>query len=107
MCSVVVPIPKKQKSGPCRVNEFRGISLVAVSYKALCSIMQKRMMVLLEEKRLVAEEQGVFRRGRGCRDQVITLILLGQMKAHFRKGMLATFIDFRKAYDRVDRNELW
>ena len=38
----MVLIPKKQKSGPCRVNEFRGISLVAVSYKALCSIMQKR-----------------------------------------------------------------
>ena len=65
--SVVVPIPKKQKSGPCRVDEYRGISLVAVPYKALCTIMQKRMMVVVEEKRLVAEEQGVFRRGRGCR----------------------------------------
>ena len=43
--SVVVPIPKKQKSGPCRVDEYREISLVAVPYKALCSIMQKRMMV--------------------------------------------------------------
>ena len=69
--------------------------------------MQKRMMVLVEEKRLVAEEQGGFRRGRGCRDQVITLMLLWQMKARFRKGMLATFIDFWKAYDRVDRYELW
>jgi len=34
-------------------------------------------------------------------------MLLGQMKARFRKGMFATFIDFRKAYDRVDRNKLW
>ena len=71
------------------------------------SIMQKRMMVLVEERRLVAEEQGVFRRGRGCRDQVITLMLLGKMNASFRQGMFATFIDFRKAYDRVDRNKLW
>ena len=89
------------------MDEYRGISLVAVPYKALCSIMQKRMMVVVEEKRLVAEEQGGFRRGRGCRDQVITLMLLGQMKARFRKGMFATFIDFRKAYDRVDRKKLW
>ena len=64
-------------------------------------------MVVVEEKRLVTEEQGGFRRGRGCRDQVITLMLLGQMKARFRKGMFATFIDFRKAYDRVDRKKLW
>ena len=105
--SVVVLIPKKQKSGPCRVDEYRGISLVAVPYKALCSIMQKRMMVVVEEKSLVAEEQGGFRSGRGCRDQVITLMLLGQMKARFGKGMFATFIDFRKAYDRVDRKKLW
>ena len=32
--SVVVPIPKKQKGGPCREGEYRGISLVAVPYKA-------------------------------------------------------------------------
>ena len=55
----------------------------------------------------IYEEQGGFRRGRGCSDQVITLMLLGQMKARFRKGMFATFIDFRKAYDRVDRKKLW
>ena len=37
----------------------------------------------------------------------ITLSLFGQMKARFRKGMFATFIDFWKAYDRMDRNKLW
>ena len=104
--SVVVPIPKKQNRGPCRVDEFRGISLVAVPYKALCSIVHKRMVEVVEEKGLVAEEQGGFRRGRGCRDQVLTIMLLGQIKARSRRGIFATFIDFRKAYDRVDRNKL-
>ena len=50
----------------------------------------------------VAEEQGGFRKGRGCRDQLMTLVLLGQMKAVTRRGMFASFIDLRKAYDRVD-----
>ena len=57
---------------PCRVHAFRGISLVTVPYKALCSIVQKRMMEVVEERGLVAEEQEGFRRGRGCRDQVIS-----------------------------------
>ena len=105
--SVVVPIPKKQKSGPCRVDEFRGISLVSVPYKVLCSIVQRRMVEVVEEQGLVAEEQGGFRRGRGCRDQVLSLMLLGQIKARSGRGMFATFIDFRKAYDRVDRSKLW
>ena len=57
------------------------------------------MVEVVEEKGLVAEEQGGFRRGRGCRDQVLTLMLLGQIKARSRRGMFATLIDFRKAYD--------
>ena len=29
----MIPIPKKQKREPCKVDVFRGISLVAVPYK--------------------------------------------------------------------------
>ena len=62
---------------------------------------------MVEQRQLLAEEQGGFRKGRGCRDQVLTLMLLGQMKAVAKKGMLAAFIDFKKVYDRVDRGKLW
>ena len=62
---------------------------------------------MVEEKQLVAEEQGGFRKGRGCRDQLMTLVLLGQLKAVSGRGMLFSFIDFKKAYDRVDRGKLW
>ena len=61
---------------------------------------------MVGERNLVAEEQGGFRRGRGCRDQLLTLMLLGQIKAMMRRGMFAGFIDFRTAYDRVDREKL-
>ena len=37
----------------------------------------------------------------------MTLVLLGQLKAVSGKGMLVSFIGFRKAYDRVDRGKLW
>ncbi len=62
---------------------------------------------MVEEKQLVAEEQGGCRKGRGCRDQLMTLVLLGQMKTVTGRGMFARFIDFKKAYDRVDRGKLW
>ena len=42
-----------------------------------------------------------------CRDQVLTLMLLGQIKAVAKKGMFAAFIDVKKAYNRVDRGKLW
>ena len=74
----------------------------------MCLIVQERLVEVVEEKQLLAEEQGGFRRGRGCRDQILSLSLLGQtMIAKRRKGMLAAFIDFKKMYDRVDRSKLW
>ena len=39
--------------------------------------------------------------------QLLTLMLLGQIKAMSRRGMFAGFIDFRMAYNRVDRVKLW
>ena len=83
------------------------ISLVSVAYKTMCSIVQQRLVQVVEQRQLLAEEQGGFRKGRGCRDQVLTLMLLGQMKAVAKKGMFAAFIDLKKAYDRVDRGKLW
>ena len=62
---------------------------------------------MVQERNLVVEKQGGFRRGRGCKDQLLTLMLLGQIKAMSRRGMFAGFIDIRKAYDRVDRVKLW
>ena len=73
----------------------------------MCSVIQGRLKHVVEERNLVAEEQGGFRKGRGCRDQLLTLVLLGQVKAVAKRGMLAGFIDFKKAYDRVDRGKLW
>lgn len=53
----------------------------------------------MEEKQLLAEEQGGFKRsgGMGGRDQILSLALLGQTKiTRRRKGMLAAFIDLKK-----------
>ena len=100
--SVIVPIPKKREGGVCKMDEFQRISLFSVPYKAMCSIICGRLAPVVEGRNLVAEEQGGFRRGRGCRDQLLMTVLLGQMKTLSKKGMFAGFIDFRKAYDRVD-----
>ena len=86
-------------------EDFRGISLTSVADKAMCAIVQVRLEQVVEGVQLLAEEQGGFRKGRGCRDQIVTLILLGQIKMMTKKrGIFTAFIDFKKAYDRVDRS---
>ena len=105
--SVVVPVPKKRRRGVCKVDDFCGISLTSVAYKAMCSVVHRRLVHMVEEKQLVAEEQRGFKKGRGCRDQLMTLVLLAQMKAMTGRGMFASFIDFKKRYDRVEQGKLW
>ena len=49
-----------------------------------------------------------FRKLRGFRDQILSLILLAQIGMSEReKGMFATFVDYRKAYDRVNREKIY
>ena len=33
--------------------------------------------------------------------------IVGQLKAVLERGMFVSFIDFKKAYDRVDQGKLW
>ena len=47
----------------------------------LKDILKERLATVVKEYNLVVEEQLVaFRRGRSCRDQIVSLILLGQTK---------------------------
>ena len=68
-------------------------------------IVKERYALVVEEQKLVAEEQGGYyiRKGRGCKDQIMTLMLLKETQTAVRKaGMMDAFIDLKKAYDTVD-----
>ena len=51
---------------------------MSVVYKAMCIIVQERLLKVVEERQLLAEEHGGFRRGRGCRDQILTVVYWGK-----------------------------
>ncbi len=55
----------------------------------------------------VSEEQGGFRKGRGCLDQVFAMKRLVEEYLGKDKKLYAAFMDLEKAYDKVDREALW
>ena len=77
---MVVPVPNKQAKGVCKVDNCRGVSLSSTVCKIMCMILNDRLSGVAEEEGLIADEQGGFRKQRGCRDQVLSLVLLGQME---------------------------
>ena len=53
------------------------MSLSSTVCNVMCMVLNNRLSGVAEEEGLIAEEQGGFRKQRGCRDQVLSLVLLG------------------------------
>ena len=71
-------------------------------------LLNARLSNVTEEKGLIAEEQGGSRKQKECREQVLSLVLLGKKEMVKKEGgMLVAFIDFTKAFDKVDREKSW
>ncbi len=69
----IVPLYK----GKCNredCNNYRGISLLSVSGKIYGRIINERMMKTTDK--CVGDEQGGFRKGRGCIDQIFAVKIL-------------------------------
>jgi len=74
---------------------YRGITLLSVVSKFYTSLIAVRLGVFLG----LDEEQGAFRRGRGCTDQLFCMLEVLRLRA--RKGLatFCAFLDVKKAYD--------
>ena len=51
--------------------------------------------------------QAGFRKGRGTRDQIATICWIMEKAREFQKNVYFSFIDYAKAFDCVDHNNLW
>ena len=51
--------------------------------------------------------QAGFRKGRGTRDQIANICLIMEKAREFQKNIYFCFIDYAKAFDCVDHNQLW
>ncbi len=63
-----------------------------------------RVMKVIEGK--VSEEQGGFRKGRGCVDQIFAMKMLVEEYLGKVKKLYATYMNLEKAYNKVDREAL-
>ena len=51
--------------------------------------------------------QAGFRKGRGTRDQIASILWIMEKAREFQKSIYFCFIDYAKAFDCVDHNKLW
>ena len=104
---------KGDKSLP---ENFRGIALVNTLTKLFTTILCNRLSDWAEKNDKLPETQAGFRKGRGCLDQIFSLMCIVQIKlrnqstkvSENKYGKLyALFVDLRRAFDSINHTKLW
>lgn len=98
--AIVVPVYKK---GDRKDHNFRGVSLLATSYKILVKMMSRRIEARLEPTR--QESQNVFRKGRSCIDGGYTVKMVMEKRREFSPKTHFCFTDLAKTYDKRKTGE--
>ena len=100
----IVPLYKsKGKRSEC--SNHRGISLLSVPGKVFASVILNRCKDSVD--RVLREEQCGFRKSRGCADQLFALRQIIEKSMAFQLDISFCFIDFRAAFDSVDRDQMY
>merc|ERR1711913_185993 len=107
LLSKTTMIPKKEKPG---ILDHRPIAVTVNSSKIVCTILRKKIEDFLKEKGIVYNNQFGFTEGGRVEHCMFMLDYIANMtyeKIHRpQHSLYFAFIDFRKAYDSIDRQKL-
>jgi len=101
----VIFIPVHKKGDRNNPDNYRAIRLLNTGYKIYSKIITKRLTAIA--KVLLLEEQNGFRKGRFCTDCIFSASQIIEEHREFYIPTYITFINFKKAFDCVDRDKLW
>ena len=102
----IIPVPKSN-GDPRDKDDYRGIAVGNAVSKLYSTVLLLRMDDWAERENKRARGQAGFRTGRCTADNVFVLQHALEKAKKNGKPVFAAFIDFRKAYDSVNRDLLW
>ena len=102
----LAPVPKP-KGNPGDMDDYRGIAVGQSTAKLFSITLLRRIDLWAEQQSRRASGQAGFRHGRGTSDNAYIMNHLIDKYAGRKQPLYLAFIDFRKAYDSVDRSVLW
>ena len=95
------PIPKKGNAKEC--SNYHIFTFISHTSKVMFKILQARLQQYMNRE--FPDIQAGFRKGRGIRDQIANICWIIEKAREFQKNIC--LIDYTKAFDCVDHNELW
>ena len=100
--SVFIPIQKKDNAKEC--SNDHTIALIPHVSKVMLKILQARLQQYVNRE--LPDVQAGFRKGRETRDQIANICWIIKKAREFQKNIYFCFIDYAKAFDCGDHNQL-
>jgi sorting nexin-29 len=100
---IICPLYKKGDTMEC--SNYRGITLLNIAYKVLSNIIFSWLVPYVENN--IGAYQGGFRPGKSTINQILTLRQILEKTIEFGIGTDHLFIDFKLAYDSINREQLY
>ena len=90
------------------LNNYRGITLLSMPGKILVGVLNNRLTEFVKQADILLENQCGFRKGYQTTYHIFTLFTLIDHNVNKEKEKLfLCFVDFKKAFDKVDHSFLW
>lgn len=97
----------KNKGDTNDPNNYRGITILSCFGKLFTAILDRRLGSFIEKYGVLGPEQTGFRKGFSTMDNIFTLYGILDILLSKRKRLYCGFLDYEKAFDKVDRALLW
>ena len=97
----------KNKGSRNDPDNYRGITLLSCIGKLFTAALNLRIAKFLDQVGLLGDEQVGFREGYSTQDHIFVLHCIIDIYLHRKQKLYCAFIDYRKAFDLVDRSSLW
>ena len=85
-------------------SNYRTIALISHASKVMLKILQARLQQYVNHE--LPDVPAGFRKGRGTRDHIANICWIMEKAREFQKNIYFCFIDYAKAFDCVDHNQL-
>ena len=97
----------KNKGSRSDPNNYRGISILSCFSKLFTSILNNRITCFLEENEIIGNEQAGFRNNFSTTDHLFSIYSIIDLLLESKKRLYVAFLDFEKAFDKINWAFLW
>ena len=88
-------------------DNYRGITLLSCIGKLFTALINRRLTLYVDAVGAMGDEQAGFRYAYSTIDHIFTLHMIIEFYLQKNKKLYCAFIDYKKAFDFVDRSSLW